>query len=188
MAAERGLPRWAAWTLAAALLVTAWFVALATPGEEEAQSAFVVAARTGEPATGRNLEATVTDIRRAAEVRTHDGRWAAEGNWLVVDLEVAAVSTEDAFLAHTVIEVDGVRYSASDRPDSLAQAQLAAGIRQSGSLAFELPADLESGPAVLELALNSNTSLDSLIVLPFDLADTTRVAQTELQETGWSNP
>ena len=187
MAAERRLPRWAAWTLAAAFLVTAWFVALATPGEEEAQSAFVVAATTGEQAAGRNLEATVTDVRRAAEVRTHDGRWAAEGNWVVVDLEVAAV-TEDAFLFHAVLESDGVRYSASERPSSLARAQLAAGIPQSGSLAFELPADLESGQAVLELALNNNTRLDSLIVLPFDLADTTRVPQTELQETGWSNP
>ncbi|MFB7894459.1 hypothetical protein ACFC1I_19810 [Microbacterium sp. NPDC056044] len=189
MAADRRLPRWAAWALAAAFLVTAWFVALATPGEEQAQSPFVVTAAIDEPATGRNLEATVVDIRRAAEVRAHDGRWAAEGNWVVVDLEVAAVTTERfARLGHAMLEIDGVRYSASDRPASLVRAQLAAGIPQTGSLAFELPADLDSGHAVLELALRSDTRLDSMIVLPFDVADAARVARAELGETGWANP
>jgi len=42
--------------------------------------------------------------------------------------------------------------------------------------------------AVLELALNSDTRLDSMIVLPFDVAETPHVAQTELRETGWVNP
>ena len=188
MAADRILPRWATWALGAALLVAAWFVALATPGEDRAQSPFVVAAEMGETATGRNIAATVIDIRRTAEVREHAGGWVAEGNWVVVDLEVAAVTSEALTrLGHATIEIDGVRYSASDRPDSLAEVPLSVGIPQSGSLAFELPSELESGHAVLELALRSDTRLDSMIVLPFDVADVSHVARAELRETGWAN-
>ena len=189
MTADRRLPRWTTWAVAAGLLVAAWFVALVTPGEEQAQSPFVVAAEMGETTTGRNIAATVIDIRRAAEIREDSDGWAADGNWLVIDLEVASVTSEALTrLDHAIVEVDGVRYSASDRPDSLARAALAAGIPQAGSLAFELPADLESGPAVLELALRSDPRLDSMIVLHFDVADASPVPQAELRETGWANP
>ena len=189
MAADRGLPRWAPWAVGASLLVAAWFVAFATPGEEQSQSPFVVEAEMGETATGRNIAATVIEIRRAAQVGEHDGTWVAEGNWVVIDLEVAAVTSEALTrLEHAMIEIDGVRYSASDRPDSLARAPLSVGIPQSGSLAFELPTDVESGQAVLELALRSDTRLDSMIVLSFDVADASHVTRAELRETGWANP
>ena len=64
MAADRRLPRWAAWALAAAFLVTAWFVALATPGEEQAQSPFVVTAAIGCDRRMRRVAASTTSIAR----------------------------------------------------------------------------------------------------------------------------
>lgn len=182
------LPGWAAWAIGAGLIVVAWFVALVTPGEEQAQAPFTVAAAIGEPATGRNLAATITDLVRASSVSDADG-WTAEGNWLVVDVEAAAVMTEEgALLNHAMLEIDGIRFSASDRPGSLLDAGMTADIPQVGSLAFELPQDLKSGAGRLELALAADVRLDSLIVLPFDLADVPVVDERELLETGWANP
>jgi hypothetical protein len=185
----RRLPGWAAWAIGAALVATAWLVALVTPGEEQPQGPFPVAAVVGEQAAGRNISATITDLRRASTV-TADG-WSADGNWLVVDLDAAAVVSEHgASLRHAFIEIDGVRYSASDRPDSLVTTALAAGIPRSGSLAFELPADLETGTGTLELALAPRGDVrgDSMIVLSFDLADVPVADETELRETGWVSP
>jgi hypothetical protein len=181
------LPGWAAWAIGAGLIVIAWFVALVTPGEEQAQAPFVVAATLDEPAVGRNLAVTITDVRRAPEVSAADG-WAAEGNWLVVDLQAESFISEGGVISHAMVQIDGVQFSASDRPDSLLDAALTAGIPQTGSLAFELPEDLTAGAARLELALATDVRLDSMIVLSFDLAEVPFVDDTELIETGWANP
>lgn len=183
------LPGWAAWIIGAGLIVAAWFVALVTPGEEQAQAPFPVAAVVGEPATGRTITATITDIRRAAVVSAPDG-WTAEGNWLVVDLEAAAVLSEDSgYIRHAMVEIGGVRYSASDRPNLLLNQPLAIGPSRTGSLAFELPDGLDAGAATLELASDStDVRLDSMIVLSFDLAEVPAVETAELAETDWTNP
>lgn len=183
------LPVWAAWAIGAGLIVAAWFVALVTPGEEQAQAPFVVAATVDESAVGRNLAVTITDVRRAAEVSAADG-WTAEGNWLVVDLEAAAVVAETgALLGHAMVEIDGVRYSASDRPETLSREPLAVGSSRSGSLAFELPDGLDAGAGNLELALDAtDVRLDSMIVLSFDLAEVPFAKTAELPETDWTNP
>lgn len=183
------LPGWAAWAIGAGLIVAAWFVALVTPGEEQAQAPFVVEATIGEPATGRNLTATITDIRRTADVSAADG-WAAEGNWLVVDLQAASVIEEGGDINHAVVVIDGVWFSASDRPESFLGTTMTAGITQTGSLAFELPDGLDEGAGTLELALapRNDVRLDSMIVLSFDLAEVPVVDEGELIETGWANP
>lgn len=186
----RRLPRAAAWAIGAVLIVAAWFVALATPGEEQAQAPFPVDARVGEQAAGRNLSATITELRRAGDVRADDG-WSAQGNWLVVDLEASAVVTEEgARLGHAFVEIDGVRYSASERPASLARAALAAGIPTAGSLAFELPDGLDAGAGRLELALapGGDARLDSMIVLSFELGDVAEAGEVALRQTGRVSP
>lgn len=178
-----------AWGIGLGLIVAAWFVALLTPGTDVAQAPFTVRAVIGEEAAGRNIAATVTDLRRADTVSESDGSWSADGNWLVVDLDAASIVSErGALLQHAMIEIGGVRYSASERPDTIAGAPLSAGIPQSGSLAFELPDDLDAGNGVLELAVRSDTRLDSLILLPFDLAEVPHVDDAELLKTGWASP
>jgi len=186
--AGRRLPPWAAWTIGVACIVAAWFAALVTPGTEEAQAPFEVPATIGEAASGRNLVVTITDIRRASKVSA--GGWTAEGNWLVVDLDAESVLTEfGTSLAHTELVLDGIRFSASERPDSLAEGgALSIGLPLQGSLAFELPEGLDAGEGRLELALSPDPSLDSMIVLSFDLGEVPAVDQTELLETGWANP
>ncbi|WP_228484681.1 DUF4352 domain-containing protein [Microbacterium cremeum] len=181
------LPGWATWAIGSGLIGLAWFVALMTPGEEQAQAPFPVAAAIGEPAMGRNLSATITDVRRAAEVMDTDG-WMAEGNWLVVDLQAASVLSEGGAIKHAILEVDGVRFSASGRPESLLDTTMTAGVAQTGSLAFELPQDLSAGAGRLELALAKDVRLDSMIVLSLDLADVPVVDEAELAETGWVSP
>lgn len=189
MAPPSRLPDWAAWTIGAALIVAAWFVALVTPGEEQVQAPFPVAAVVGEPATGRTLTATITDLRRAAEVSAADG-WTAEGNWLVVDLQAAAVASEtNAYIRHAMVEIEGMRYTASDRPELLVDQPLAVGLPHAGSLAFELPDGVDAGAATLELAADAgDVRLDSMIVLSFELADVPVVDETELVRTEWVNP
>lgn len=183
------LPGWAAWAIGAGLIVAAWFVALVTPGEEQAQAPFAVEVAVGQEATGRNLTGTVTDIRRTAHLSAADG-WTAEGNWLVVDLQAASVIAEGGDINHAVVVIDGVRFSASDRPESFLDTTMTAGITQTGSLAFELPDGLDEGAGTLELALapRNDVRLDSMIVLSFDLADLPVVDETELVVTGWVNP
>lgn len=184
----RRLPRWAAWPIGVGLVVAAWFVALATPGEEQAQAPFRVTATLGEQAVGRNIAVTVTDVRRASGVDA--GGWSTEGNWLVIDVDAQSVLSEaGASLGHAMVEIDGVRFSASDRPLSLVDHPLATGIPVTGSLAFELPDELTSGAGTLELAVDgTDTRLDSMIVLPFDLAEVAVVGETALLENGWTNP
>ncbi|MDQ7879233.1 hypothetical protein Q9R08_14685 [Microbacterium sp. QXD-8] len=184
--ADRTLPRWAAWSVGAGLVVVAWLVVLVTPGEEQIQGPMPVIAAIGEEAVGRNIVATVTDVRRTSELRAGD--WAAEGNWVVIDLDVASVTSEDLVtLRHAEVVVDGVRYGASERPDSLFRQSLSAGVPIGGGLAFELPADLDSGDATLELALSSDRRLDSMIVLGFDLGAVPTAPSDELPETAWAN-
>jgi hypothetical protein len=185
--ADRRLPRWAAWIIGAGLVVAAWFVALVTPGEQQIQAPMPLTVAVGEEAVGRNIAATITDVRRTSELRAGD--WSAEGNWVVVELDVASVTSEDLVnLSHAELVVDGVRFGASERPDSLRKEQLSAGVPTSGGLAFELPADLDSGQATLELAVSSDRRLDSMIVLVFDLAAVPTAPRDELPETGWARP
>lgn len=168
-------------------MVAAWFVALVTPDDDQAQAPFVTEVTIGERGIGRNIDVTVLDVRRADAVSVDD--WSAEGNWLVVDLEAASVISETGILlSHAQLEIDEVRYRASDRPDSLAGHPLTLGIPRIGSIAFELPADVDSGEAVLELAINGETRLDSVIVMPIDLGEVPHERETELLETGWANP
>lgn len=179
--------RLAAAAVGAALVVAAWGVALVTPSEDDAVIPFTVQGLLGEEASGRNLAVTVTDVRRAASVSTEE--WTADGNWVVVDIEAHAIEEEvGASLVLATVQIDGVTYRASERPDSILETRLAVDIPRIGSLAFELPASLAAGDAVLRLALRTDTRLDSVLEFPLDLDDVDVETDAELIATGWSNP
>lgn len=180
--------RWT-WAIGTALVATAWAVAHVTPTDEITTAYFPVAATVGQPASGRALAATVTDVRLTD--RAVAGGWFAEGTWLLVDIEAEAVREERlAALRGVTFTVGDRTYRASERPaqytDPMFRAPLAVGLARQGTLAFELPDDA-SGRGTLRLSLLDDTRLDSVIEVPIDLDDLDRVAESQLLETGWAS-
>ncbi|WP_404429288.1 hypothetical protein LG299_08760 [Microbacterium lacus] len=170
--------------IATGLLALAWLVALVTPSESAHEAPFPVAAANGDEGVGRNLAVRVDEVRKAESV-LEDG-WTAEGNWLVVDLEAAAVVEEfGVSLTLATFTVDGRTYRASERPRSFLQAGLFAGIPQTGSLAFELADDVVAGTGVLRFAVNADARLDSVIEVTVDLAELETEASVELRPAEW---
>lgn len=177
---------WQQWLIGAGLVVVAWGVAGITPPEDAREAPFAVAAEVGAPATGRNIEITVTELRRASTVTTSD--WSADGNWLIVDLSASAVVTDQGAALRTVeLAIDGRTFSASERPDSLFKESLNAGIARTGSVAFELPADLDAGTGILTFGLFTDARLDSVIELSVDLTDVAVQQEVALAATDWAD-
>lgn len=174
------------WALGIACVVGAWVTTQIVPGDDQVAAPFVVELEMGERGDGRALAATVTGVVMAEEVLQRG--WADTGNWLVAEVEAQALLQERAtLLGHTVLVIDGRSYRASERvPDSLLRKQLLVGVPQQGVLAFELPEDV-SGPARLELALNADTRLDSLLEFEIELDALPREAQWQLPATGWAS-
>lgn len=176
--------RWAVWAIGITLLVLAWGVVKVTPGAELTEASFVTEARVGEPAVGSQLVLTVVDIAVASTVSDARG-WTAEGEWLVVDLDVSAKTSEElAQLATATLIIDGRTYRASERPESLLGESLGAGITTSGSLAFELPPGADAEQAILRFApKGGDVRLDSVTEMTVDLGDLTRQVSRELRPT-----
>lgn len=176
---------WAAWAIGAALVAAAWGVAAITPGDDASQSPFPVDAEVGERAVGRNIALTVLDVQRAETLRA--GAWAADGNWVIIDLDVEAVVSEfGSLLQLATLEVDGRTFGASERPDSLLRSALSVGIPRSGSLAFELADEVTGGTAVLRLGEAIDPRLDSIILLEIDLAEIPMEREVTMEPTVWS--
>jgi hypothetical protein len=176
---------WLVWTAAVALLVAAGVVVRVTPDDDLAVPPFVVTGALGERLDARSIAVTVTDPRVADTAVA--GGWAAEGTWLVVDIEAEGLVTEeDAMLPLATLTVDGVVVSASERPPSLWDQRLSVGVARTGSLAFELPEGVADLPATLELSGAEDTRLDVVLRIPLDLADLPHRASTDLRPTGWA--
>jgi hypothetical protein len=178
------------WTIGAALIVAAWGVVQLTPDDEPLQAPFVETVEVGQAGVGRAFDATVTDVRLADRVVA--GGWAAEGTWLVVDVDAQARLEETGVaLRRAALTIDGVTFRASERPASFLGSGLAVGVPTRGSLAFELPDDLLDlpgvGAATLQLGLSDDIRLDSVVELTIDLATLDRESEIELRETGWAS-
>lgn len=178
----------AAWAGGIACVVAAWGVAFVTPDEEAASDPFVIQTALDKPAQGRNIAVTVTDARIADEVTAPRG-WSAEGTWLVLDLEAQAVVSETrSALSYVVLQAGGRTFQASERGRSLYREPLAVGIPQSGTVAFEIPADVaELTTATVQLGVSSDPRLDSVIELPLNLAELPRPGHVEWFATRWTN-
>lgn len=177
------------WLLTAALLAGAWGIVEVTLPDDAASAPFVTSAAIGEPAAARDLAVTVTDVRAAREV-TDTAGWSADGTWLIVDLDAAAVvSAQGATLGLAELRIGELTFSATDRGTTFWRQRLVPGVARSGSLAFELPADALSGPAVLRLGNptgRADIPLDGVIEVPLDLDDVVLVPRAELNENGWA--
>lgn len=177
---------WAAWTAGVALVAAAWGVSAATPPTDAKEAPFTTTTQIGHPGLGRNIAVTVTGVRRAKTVTA--GGWRASGNWLIVDLDAAAVRTERAaVLGRATYTQNGMTFSASERPPvSLRGIPLRVGIPQSGSVAFELPENMRGGSGMLSFSLSTDDRLDSVIDVPVSLGDKAVQNEAALRTNGWA--
>lgn len=192
-----------AWGVGVLLLAGTWAVAAVTPdGEQRATDPFIVTTEVGVPAEAGRLAVEVTDVVIADRVSA--GAWAAEGTWLVVDVTAWAVGTDvNASLGAVYLRVGEQEFRASERPAgtdpgaSLYRAPLFVDLPQSGSVAFELPADVVDQPAILRFAagpaypdLPADTQYagDAILDVPLDLQAVPRITDAELEPTEWAKP
>lgn len=194
------------WVAALAMLVAAWVISGETPdGEQRIDDPFPVTARVGEAVTSDNLGVTVHDVRLTDRLST--GGWSADGTWLVVSLDAWLVRREPASLKLGYLVVGERTFLASERvatydvDASLSGSGLHTGIPRTGTLVFELPADIASDPdaANASLQLSLGTPLPALsprqnqrgaAVAEFavDLTALPHDTTTALPDTSWTTP
>ncbi|WP_020096937.1 hypothetical protein [Microbacterium sp. 11MF] len=158
------------WAGGIVLLVAAWGVTQIPAGQALTESSFVQSVDVGDRAVGRQMAVTVTDVAAAERISDEVG-WAADGAWVVVDLSVEAVNTEEgAVLGLATLLIDGDTYRASERPVSLLGKALQVGVPKTGSVAFELPAGMRDGTAVIRFTVSDRDwRLDSVVEFTVDL-------------------
>jgi len=184
---RRGFLRRAApWALSVVLVAAAWGLTQVQKHEDAPYESFVSSTTVGERAETRNLSVTVTEVHAARSVS--DGqRWRAEGTWLVVDFDAAALDDQfGALLATTDLRLGDRTYSATERGDTAKSMVLVTGVPRHGSIAFELPEGALTGPATLVFATEYDTSADGVIEVPVDLDDVPMQNEVELDPVGWA--
>jgi hypothetical protein len=176
-----------------ALLGVAGVVSHTTPDEARQQGPIIVRGQLGDTLTGRNIRATVGDVRIADSVVASNG-WngSTPGVWVVVDASVEAVVDDfGASLGTAVIRIGDTTWSASPRPGdaTIALQSLDVGIPHSGPLMFELPRAVVTGQAAetaeIQLGENSDPRADSLLVVPVDLSSLVIEESIETPEPEW---
>lgn len=178
------------WAAAAALVAAAWGLHAVTPPGTIAAEPFLVDARIGEPAEGRNLRVIVNEVRAASKVTEPRSGWYAEGRWVVVEFEAEATESEQlASLGVMQLRLGDRTYRASERPGPGfgPGARLSVGLPRDISAAFELPEDA-GGIAELEIAYGAagDPRADSLVVMPIDLEALEVRPEVELRTPGWA--
>lgn len=183
------------WLATIVLLIAAAVVSSIAPAEDAEVAPFVVSGDIGEQVEGRDLIASVTDVRTATTVTgdedsNGDTTWTADGNWLIVDVDAASVTgpriayiTGAVNLGGAVFEIDGREYRATERTPSMFNVRLNPGVLRHGSLAFELP-EL-AGTGVLKLSLSSDTRMDSVLEIPIDLDEISPLSEVQVIEPEW---
>ena len=171
----------------AAILAVAALVQHTSPGDGGWQQPMEVSGQLGGQVAGRNIAATVWGAQVAHEVRTSD--WAGEttGIWVVVDVSAEAVVDEFAArLGMATLAIGDETFSASERPDldTIYQNSLTVGIPTRGPLFFEIPTDALRD-ARLQLGIDSDPRLDSLLVIPLDLSSLTIADSLTTDDVQW---
>lgn len=174
------------WALSTVLVVSAWGLTQVQKPEDAPYESFVSRALIGEPATSRNLAVTVTRVR-AARVVSDGERWRAEGTWLVVDLDAAAVEDQfGALLSTANLHLGNRTYSATERGDTARGMVLITGVPRHGSIAFEVPQGSLEGTATLEFAVDYDTSADGVVEVVVDLDQVAMQSEVALDPEGWA--
>lgn len=187
-----------AWAGGLGLLAAAWGVTFAANNYVDPVAPFTVTAEIGEPAVGRGFEATFHDVRAAGHVTgsvpNRNMEWFADGTWIVVDLDVTGRGVVGKVVDGVYLTVGDRLFRASERPESLLETSLQAGIPRTGSLAFEVPPEIFDDPAAdsatVSLFLDDAYSgqADSVIALPVDLTSLELAAEAALVDVEWISP
>lgn len=192
-----GRARPAPWLLALAgcgLVALAWVVMAVTPSDDTTEAPFVVVSQLGERAEGRNIAVTVDRVVAAETLR--DQGWEADGDWVVVELDIESVRSESGVLfGWASLQLGDRRYQASERPpNTIFGLPLSTGLARAGAIAFELPEGTldearADGPTevVLSFAADREIRLDSLIELTVDLGALESEATVELAPEAWGD-
>lgn len=178
-------PRWVTIAGGLALLGVTYAVAATVPSTAAMEAPFGTQGVIGETLSGRVLEATVTEVRFADELRADDWHGTTNGVWLVADAIVAGVIEPSTVTA--VLIVDGVEYAATDRIsfDALSERVVDPLLPIIGSIAFEVPADLPQAPgagaATLVLQPGRDARLESVLEVRVDLTSLEHVDRIQLE-------
>ncbi len=174
------------WALSIVLVIAAWGLIQVQQPDDAPYESFVSRTTVGEPATTRNLAMTVTRVRAAHAVS--DGRrWRADGTWLVVDFDAAAVVDQfGALLATSNLHLGDRTYSATERGESARNMVLVTGVPRHGSIAFEVPPGSLEGTATLEFAVDYDTDADGVIEVVVDLDQVAMQNEVTLDPEGWA--
>ncbi len=172
------------WIIAAALLVGAGLVVALEPSEQLAQGPFVVDVSLGEQGIGRNIEATIHDVRVAGRVELTSDGWtgATEGVWVVADVTAQSLLDSAGVQGFLLVGDDEFRGSERLDTDGLESAVLSPGIPVTGTLVFEIPRELlaQAHSARVMVGLSPDWRLDSIIATTVDLSSLTVAASTSV--------
>lgn len=177
-----------------AVLAVAAVVAHTAPTKGLWQAPIPVSGAVGDVVAGRNIVATIDQVRVAETVTASNG-WAGEttGVWVVVDAGVASVVSDDpARLGSARLQIGGTSFSASTRPafGTIARQSLTTGIALTGPLMFEVPRAVLDGEAAhearIQLALDEDRRVDSLIEVPVDLGALPIQSEVQTSEPVWA--
>ncbi|MGO4680068.1 hypothetical protein [Microbacterium sp. 2MCAF23] len=174
------------WALSVVLVVAAWGLTQVQKPDDAPYDSFVSTTTVGERATTRNLAVTVTRVRAARSVSDGD-RWHADGTWLVVDFDAAAVVDQfGTLLATSNLHLGDRTYSATERGESARNMVLITGVPRHGSIAFEVPPGSLEGTATLEFAVDYDTDADGVIEVVVDLDQVAMQNEVTLDPEGWA--
>jgi hypothetical protein len=191
-------PRWrqlANGVVLTVILAVSAVVIHTSPDRDLQQSAIPVPGVVGEPASGRNIRATVHSVALTESVTAGNG-WAGTtpGVWVVADVTVEALLDDRGVtLGTAMLRVGDVLYSASIRPQdaTIAERGLSTGVPMSGPLMFEIPAEVVTGEAgadaAIELAASSDPRVDSLLVISVDLTALRERPSVEVDYPVWGD-
>lgn len=178
------------WILGAVLVIAAGAVTTTIPSEDSLLDPLAVRGGADDAVRSRSMVVTMQDAVFAERLEVTAPDWSADGNWLLVTLEVSAAQTEkDAAVGLATLTIDGRVFQASERPStSLLRTRLHVGTDIVGTLAFELPADLRSGTGELRVTtLDAMPLLDEVIAVPIDLGQLEKTARYSLEAPGWAS-
>lgn len=163
------------WLVAVGILVLGGVVVALEPPEQLRQGPFVSEVVLDEAGVGRNIEASIHDVRLAevVELDEFEGwRGTTEGVWVVAT--VTAQTRVEAALPTSFLLIDGLEYRGSERlgVDGLESWQLLPGMPTTGVVLFEIPRRLaeRTTDARLFIGLNADWRLDSVIGTTVDLS------------------